>query len=196
MHRSFPVLLMAVLVPSWHSQNNGVSQGLLTFNTIMKIKNIKDKNQLVGGQYYIRLVVNHLGHHWIEIVRPLGRYHGKPGKEKIQIERYDTKFGYRPEFAKWESYLTDLGLKKEIKLYFMGVCYSGSKLFEFNTRNFQFLSNLTLDQALSVINNPHNRIRTLSFEQLRYCHDEHHHHNLDKKRLRHYESEKHFEKHF
>ena len=113
-----------------------------------KLQQVKSEKQLIGGQLYLRLVVNCHGNHWVEIVKVFGSSYGFKPDRRISTGYFSGNRLYKRD---WGGYLTDLGVMPYKKLSSNWAHASGRKLFRFNSYSLRYLQGLGQFEACALI---------------------------------------------
>lgn len=127
-----------------------------------KLQQVKSEKQLIGGQLYLRLVVNCHGHRWVDIVKVFGSPFDSKSERKISTGIFSGKKLYKRD---WGDFLTDLGVLpyKNNKTHW---CHaSGHKLFRFNSYSLQYLRSLDVFDACALLQSNSNHFVSLTDKQ-------------------------------
>ena len=129
-----------------------------------KLQHIKSEKQLIGGQIYLRLVVNCHGRHWVDVIKVFGSPFDPKSERKISTGYYA---GNKLWKHSWGGFLTDLGVTqyKTGYGYFNNYSGTGGKLFRFNSHSLQYLSSLDVFDACALLQSNSNHLVSLSIEQ-------------------------------
>lgn len=127
-----------------------------------KLQQVKSEKQLIGGQLYLRLVVNHHGHHWVDVVKVFGSPYDPKSERKISTGYFSGKKLYKRD---WGGFLTDLGALPygNNKTHWCNA--SGHKLFRFNSYSLQYLRSLNQFEACALIKSKTNHPVILTSEE-------------------------------